>query len=112
MISIFLNPLQAIDVKTDFNSFYEEEQYPYSKLLNLIQNSKIPLNKNLPIWFSENKSKGTSLPQDPSLWLKEKLGIPILEKLYKQNKLHATEFSQNNHDDYLERKFYREFDSW
>ena len=45
MISIFLNPLQAIDVKTDFNSFYEEEQYPYSKLLNLIQNSKIPLNK-------------------------------------------------------------------
>ena len=69
-------------VKTDFNSFYEEEQYPYSKLLNLIQNSKIPLNKNLPIWFSENKSKGTSLPQDPSLRLKEKLGIPILEKSF------------------------------
>ena len=105
MISIFFNPLQAIDIKNDFNSFYEEEQHPYSKLLNLLENSNIPFSKNLPIWLSENKFKETSLPQDPSLWIKEKLGIPKLEKLNKQNKSHATEFFQEDHEDYLERKF-------
>ena len=108
MISSLFNPVQAIEVKMDFNSFYEEEQYPYSKLLNLLENSNIPFSKKLPIWLSQNKSKGTSLPQDPGLWIKEKLGIPNFEKLNKQNKPHATEFFQKDHDDYLERKFFIE----
>ncbi|MEE2924984.1 MAG: hypothetical protein VX619_09430 [bacterium] len=108
MISILLSPLQAIEVKTDFNSFYEEEQDPYASLLKLLEKSNLPSSKNLPIWLSESKVKASSIPAEPSIWINEKLGMSKLEKLAKHNSLIATEFLQKNHKNYLERKFFIE----
>ncbi len=105
MISSLLNPVQGIEIKTDFNSFYEEEQKPYHDLLKLIDENNLPSQQDFPNWLSKNKIRATSAPNNPSSWLKEKLGIVKLEELGRRRAPIATEFFQEESKHYLERKF-------
>ena len=105
MISILFNPVQAIEIKTDFNSFYEDEKTPYRDLLKIFTRDHLPAQRNLPKWRSRGSLRVTSVPSKPSIWLKEKLGITKLGNFAKAQNCIASEFFQEESKDYLERKF-------
>lgn len=102
MISSLCFSVQSIELSTDFNRVYLSESPPYSKLFESLSRHGFQTTSRLPNWDREDQLK---IPDNPSAWLIQKLGLDKLNKLNIDQKVTAVENSQSDLGEYIERSF-------